>query len=949
MWRRRISVGMLFILISVLVPITAQAEEKAAVRVGYYNDSVEFQWGASDTERKKGYAYEYYQEIAKYTGWTYEYVYGDSFADIYQMLVTGEVDMIAGVSKTNDKMEEVLFPDYAMGGDNYYIFGPKGGTEYSPEDTDALNGARIGVKAESYMSTLIEKYAQENDFTCETVMYDSLEDRVEAIERGELDYIATVENDRMPGLKPIYNLGSWDYYFAVNRNRADILAELNEAQEQMRISSPYYTAYLEDKYFNNGLAVYTLTEEEKEWTAQKQELTIGYLTDYMPFCDIDDETGELRGLLGELLPELSEMIEMDLDTCAYTGYADMIQALETGEVDLVFPTLGDLWYSEKQSHVQSDAVVSSRLSVVYKGEYNSSIYDRIAYSAGSPLQDFYLTSIYPDAELVMYEDWGDCLKAIQTGKAGCLLIGSDLLTQYMNAHPQYADLQVAELGTPVEYCFAARRSANVLYSVMYKAMNTVDDTFISDALVRNSYVEREYTIWEFLASHVMLVCVLGLGFIGILIVFFLLYRGRILHNKALLQQAYEKELEHAREQEKTQMAIQELYETASRANQVKSDFLARMSHDIRTPLNAILGMTVIARTHIDDKQSVTDCLDKVDESGRHLLELVNEILDLSKIESGKVELTEDKFNLKELMDNCLLMIQTQCKGRKQNIELSYENLIHENVIGDSAHIKKVFMSIIGNSVKYTPEGGNIHIYVKELPTDNLKISYYKFIFEDNGIGMSKEFIKHIFEPFTREDDVGKGEGGGSGLELSIVYNIIRVMGGDIKVESERGKGSKFTVSLDLQLSDSSKKVEEPKRESDVEQIAQADFSGKRVLLVEDNDFNAEIVIEILKMTGVELDHVWNGHEALDILREKEPYTYDMVFMDIQMPIMNGYEATRAIRAEDREDLKSIPIVAMSANAFSEDIRTAIESGMNAHIAKPLEMKRLMEVMSEYLR
>ena len=529
-----------------------------------------------------------------------------------------------------------------------------------------------------------------------------------------------------------------------------------------------------------------------------------------------------------------------------------------------------------------------------------------------------------------------------------------------------------------------------------------------------------------------------------------------------------------------EMALQAAYDAAEAANRAKTDFLSNMSHDIRTPMNGIIGMTAIAASHIDDKERVQDSLQKITMASKHLLSLINEVLDMSKIESGKVQLMEEEFNLSDLVDNLLTMTNSQVKEHHHELKVSVSNLTHEAVIGDSLRIQKVFTNIMGNAVKYTPDGGEIHLSISEKPSCQAKVGCYEFIFEDNGIGMRKEFVDRIFEPFARAEDERVSYIQGTGLGMSISRNIVRMMGGDIKVESILGVGSRFTVTFYLKLQDTEKiqydkfvnldvlvadddklslesccsvlddlgmrtkgvsTGEEAVREvvlcheqekdyfaciidwkmpgmdgiettrairkevgndvpiiiisaydwSDIEQEARAaganafiskpmfrsrlvktfctlmdeevqqesvmamddlasmELSGYRALLVEDNELNVEVATVILEMTGLSVERVSDGTEAVDRMNDCEDGYYDIVFMDIQMPKMNGYDATRAIRAMNRNYCRQVPIVAMTANAFAEDVQAAKTVGMNGHIAKPLELKALLGVLQKWLK
>jgi signal transduction histidine kinase/CheY-like chemotaxis protein len=526
--------------------------------------------------------------------------------------------------------------------------------------------------------------------------------------------------------------------------------------------------------------------------------------------------------------------------------------------------------------------------------------------------------------------------------------------------------------------------------------------------------------------------------------------------------------------------LQAALERAEAANQAKSAFLSNMSHDIRTPMNGIIGMTAIAGTHLEDSEKVADCLQKITVASKHLLGLINEVLDMSKIESGKVDLMEEAFNLSDLIDNVLTMSKAQIKAHNHEIEVNIKDVKHEKVIGDNMRVQQVFMNLMSNAIKYTPDGGKIVVTISEKTVTQKKTAFYEVIFEDNGIGMTKEFLKEIFNPFARSDDKRVRNVQGTGLGMSISRNIVRMMGGDIQVESELNVGSKFTITFFLKLQDEEEvnysefidlpvlvadddkvscesacsilnemgmksewvlsgteavecvvdhhgrgrdffavildwkmpemdgvatarairkvigdevpiiiisaydwsDIEQEAREAGVnafigkplfksrvlklfndlvggtkekeeETTALGDFekidlNGKRVLLVEDNELNAEIANEILEMTGLEVDWEKNGAEAVERITEVEDGYYDLVLMDIQMPVMNGYEATKAIRALGRKYTKKLPIIAMTANAFAEDVHAAEDAGMNAHISKPIDLNALADVLDKWV-
>lgn len=530
--------------------------------------------------------------------------------------------------------------------------------------------------------------------------------------------------------------------------------------------------------------------------------------------------------------------------------------------------------------------------------------------------------------------------------------------------------------------------------------------------------------------------------------------------------------------EKQSKQLKEALKSAEQANQAKSDFLARMSHDIRTPMNAIMGMATIAKAHVDERERILDCMEKINGASKLLLSLINEVLDMSKIESGRLILSEDEFNVGELLQDLVVMMQPEIKNKQQTLNIHVKNLRHENVKGDTQRIKQVLMNILSNAIKYTPENGRITIEIYEKDPHN-GIGNYQFVFEDNGRGMKPEFLDKIFEPFERASDDEIKRIQGTGLGMSISHKIIQMMGGDIKVESEYGKGSRFTIDMPLVYRDqkpddkieveglevlvvdddkiaclntssclreiginsecvySGREAIEKVRQHhlaekeyfaviidlkmpqmngiettrqirrfvgadvpiiilsayDLEEyeaeakevkangfitkplykskllqvlrsfldegdqpepirpfkLSNVDYSGKRILLVEDNELNREIAVEIIGSTGITIDTAINGLDAVHKVAQSEEGFYQIILMDIQMPIMDGYEATRQIRSLQRRDIAHMPIIAMTANAFSEDVTNAIKAGMNYHLAKPIDIGALMGILSKYLQ
>ena len=403
--------------------------------------------------------------------------------------------------------------------------------------------------------------------------------------------------------------------------------------------------------------------------------------------------------------------------------------------------------------------------------------------------------------------------------------------------------------------------------------------------------------------------------------------------------------EFKRRQEEQNIALRSAYEAARQASIAKSTFLSNMSHDIRTPMNAILGMCMIARQNMDNPKKVEDCLSKIDASSAHLLNLINAVLDMSKIESGKVVFHESTFDISQMVKEICDIIQPQ--AAKKGVEFCYgfESLKNIYVTGDSLRIRQIFVNILGNAVKFTPEKGKIKFSARTCPSSYTDYTTFEFICSDTGMGMSEEFKEKLFQPFERETNSKIHSIGGNGLGMAITKNIIDLMNGEIYVDSSIGVGTTFTVVLHLKEADRNGLQEKEGEEEN--RGTSRNFEGKRILLVEDNELNREIAREFLTLAGVTIEEAQNGKEAVEMVEKSGENYYDLIFMDIQMPLMNGYEAAKAIRALHRRDA-DLPIIAMTANAFSDDIRMAKEAGMNEHISKPIDIKKLFKAMEEFL-
>ena len=412
---------------------------------------------------------------------------------------------------------------------------------------------------------------------------------------------------------------------------------------------------------------------------------------------------------------------------------------------------------------------------------------------------------------------------------------------------------------------------------------------------------------------------------------------------AVLNYAKEKAQELNEKLQESHKELEIALARAESANSAKTTFLNNMSHDIRTPMNAIIGFTSLAQDNIDNKEQVKEYLEKINTSGKHLLNLINDILDMSRIESGSVKLDLNPVYIPEVLNELQTMIQELLNEKKQRLRIEKQDIQHAYVMTDKLRLNQILLNLLSNSIKYTPEGGNITIRLTEKPCQSINSVIYEFSIKDDGIGMSREFMQHIFDAFSRERTVSVNGIQGTGLGMAITKNIVDMMGGTIKVNSEEGRGSTFTVTLKFPLADESVQYVP---QSNTEQC---DYSNKRILLVEDNELNREIAMALLEETGITIDVATDGIEAVEIINEAPESYYDLILMDIQMPRMDGYTATREIRTLSNNNKANIPIVAMTANAFEEDRKKAFEVGMNGHIAKPIDLSAIVSTLNPILK
>ena len=924
------------------LPSGVRAEGSRVVRVGYYENEV-FQEGAREGAVRSGYAYEYYRKLSEYTGWDYEYVYG-SFGEIYQKLLDHEVDLLAGLAYREDRVGLLLYPDQVMGHESYNLLKHAANEEIT-SDPSTLNGKKI-VVLDSAIADTLRNYLSSNHVQAEILPLPDYDAVFAAFDSHEVDLIA-VEGNGTYGRSDaeiLCTFGYSDYFMVVNSERPDLLKELNTAQSLLFIDEPNYITNLNAKYYPHTLFSRAFSTMEKEWMRTHDELRLGYMENYLPYCGTD-ETGQPTGMIIDLIPQIFNNLGLSDLTVTYLGYEsydEMIAGVNSGELDAVFPIGGGLYFSEENGIYQTNAVVPASNELIFSGKYTDDIASSFAINKNNRIQEYYVRTHFPEADITFYNSVPECLDAVLAGSEKCTILNG-LRASNILKNRKYRGLSHQSQNWNDDRCFGVKIGNEGLLKLLNRGINVVGSEYAQNQAYRYTDQLYRYSLLDFVMEHILAFGSLIL-LIAMMLIFFLARDSRLTRQRITEKENDRQVLEEKnRELKNSQEALSEALQAAEDANRAKTMFLNNMSHDIRTPMNAILGFTSLAEAKIDDRDLVKDYLEKISISSKHLLSLINDVLDMSRIESGKVTLEDNEVYLPDIVGEMQTILQANTAAKEQRF-LVEEKIEHENVVTDRLRLNQVLLNILSNAVKFTPVGGEIRFSVEEKPSGRDGWANYEFRIRDNGIGMSPEFRKTIFEAFTREKTSTVSGIQGTGLGMAITKNIVDMMGGTIEVYSEEGKGSEFVVDIPCRIS-----TRETVSEEKAETAGMTDFSGKRILLAEDNEMNQLIAVAILEEVGFQVEIAGDGQEAVDKMAAAGPGTYDAILMDIQMPKMDGYEAARRIRAMDDPEKARIPIIAVTANAFEEDRKIALEAGMNGHLAKPYDIPKMMATLSELFR
>ena len=911
--------------------VSVSAKEQETVKVGYYF-SHNFQEGIDDTSPKSGYSYEYLQKIASYTGWKYEYVYGE-WNDLFEKLKKGDIDLMAGVAYSEDREEFISYPDSEMLNETFYIYKDENDSSMQCGNISSYLGKKIGtLKNDQRMTASLEKWRDKYQAGIEIVYYSDITECAEAFNEKKIDGFVSADNvvSSYSGITPVEKIGKQPFYLCVAKNRSDLLNELNMTISIINEQDTLELDELRNKYYTETTVSVFLSEQEHKWMQDHDTVTVGYLDHYLPYCDTEKD-GSVTGLISDLVPDLFHSLPGNYSPkIVYRCFEDqqeMLDSLKNGDVDFVMPISDGKWYSEQEGFVQSSSIVAFPIALAYREPYNDEVTSKIAVNQNNLRQYWYTISNYPDAEIVMCDDIEGCIDAINSQKADSTLLSALRVSQLLDGEKK---LNIITLTDNEKLCFGVASGNNSLLQLLNHGLSILGESYGLNHTYRYLDTVTSYTMTDVIQDHAWF-------FIGTLSVLLILIVIYFIHRE-------QEQSKTARREQKQKELLEEALGAAKQASIAKKVFLQNMSHDIRTPMNAVLGFTDLAIQAGNDTSKIQDYLEKIRISGHHLLGIVNEVLEISRIESGQTKLDETVCSITDIVSETDVIIREQALRKKQEFTIDIWKVQDLYIYCDKLRIKEILVNLLGNAVKYTPNEGKISLRIIQTACEQEGYGNYEIHIKDNGCGMSQEFLKKIFVPFERQNNSTISGIQGTGLGMPIVKGFVDAMGGSIDIISEENRGTEIIVRLCQRLAEPPKKPEKTEKLSYSPEL----FAGKRILLAEDNSMNREIASAILEERGLIVDTAENGAVAVEKLSYYPPGFYDAVLMDIQMPVMDGCTAARRIRALEDPSLARIPIIAISANAFDEDREASYEAGMNAHLAKPIIVSELLDTLGKIL-
>ena len=923
------------------VKTCAKDSKVRTIKVGFfaysgYHEIVE-------NTRRAGYGVDFLTLMQRYANLNYEYVgYDNTWEEMQQMLLDGKIDMVTSAGETPKRKEKFAFSE-PIGRSEVQLNVRIDDDRYQAGEYKNFSGMVVGVLKGGSRNNDLKNFAKEKGFTYKEKQYGSEKELTKALKSGKIDAIATSSLRKHTEERTIAEFAQEDFYVIVRKSDKKLLKEINYAIEQMDVNEGDWRNELYYKnYRNTSSNTLSFTKKEQKYIdavkAGKKSIIVTAQPDRDPYSYV--KNGKLTGIIPEYFAHLMNMAGLTYIERVPKDKKEYEKWGINGDVDIVMDShLGSASDMDDDFGLVTDPYMQMTIACVTRRNFSGKIHSiAVAEAQGEKRVD---DNVSENVRYIMVSSRKAAMQAVKEGKADACYVYTYMAAKFVNQDVE-GKLTYSIMNNPVynEYIYMRNTTDHELISILNKCIKA-DKSHKLDEII-NKYTEydkSQITIGQFLRQNqvfTMLLFIAGIGFC--LAIWFSSKNRNNIQKLSDARLAYNKELEEKNKQ------LEEAVKREEKANRAKTEFLFNMSHDIRTPMNAILGFTALAEKQIDNKEMIADYLEKIHDSGDNLLDLINNVLTMSRIETGKESVNEEICDFMELKKSINVSFEASIHEKNQQFEEKI-HLIHRELWVDTTKIRQVFMNIMGNAIKYTPKNGTISLIVQERASKNPGHVCIETTIKDTGIGISKEFLPHIFDQFERERNTTASQIEGNGLGMAIVKKTLDLMNGQIKVESELGKGTQVTVALEHRI------VTEKEKEN-IKKIRTASqknsIAGKRILLAEDNNLNAEIAMEMLKETDLKIERACDGEECIKMLEDAESTYYDAILMDIQMPKKNGYQATVEIRHMKDTVKKNIPIIAMTANAFQEDRQKALNAGMNGFIAKPIDISNLIDTLNRSL-
>lgn len=907
---------------TVLADGSTDAQEKRTVRVSCGINNALY---INDDGKVDGYCSEYLTQLARINNWDIEYVEA-SWNDSVQNLYDGKIDLLFPTQMTEERKKLMGFST-AIGGYQPIGLFAKGDSKLCYDDFENFDGVKIAVSTGTSNEAALKAYATENDFAYTPVYMNTTEEKIKALQDGTVDMIVfSTLNDVQDG-KVVAMLDYLPFYYATRKDDHQLLKELNYGMNQLLIRNPELVQNVFYNFMNRDIS-FAYTRDEMEAIQKKGKIVVGVYKDTAPLFDID-KNGNYNGIYVDLLERIHEISGLEFEIKAIDRKKYAFDVLEEGTIDFLMGVSDQaIKYTDKDDYNLSEGIMDYYTVRVTESDFEKKDTAPIVFALTSARK--YWSPIierdYPKANFIYCENSKECLEAVQQGKAEATLLNT-WEYNYQSKNTKFQNMIEWENSRTLSSAvFISKKSQEAkICSVMNKSIEQISneekEAIITGNLNRaySSY-DLSDTLYSMKNTIFIFGCVLFVIISGFIV--FVIIRRRA-----------------TRQLEVKNMQLQE-------ANDAKTKFLSRMSHELRTPLNAIAGYATVTKQNVALEKINRDVLesnqDAILRATKYQLAIIGDLLDIQKIESDKIELSYTEVDFDDYMEELVEMIQIETK--EKNIDFSYQRLtkVNDTYLIDAVRFQQVLLNLLHNAIKFTPAGGSVKLTAEVIDLHE-RANTLKFVIADTGIGMTQDFQdNYLFQRFAQEYQGNTSPYEGCGMGLAISRELIHLMGGEITCVSEQGVGSTFTVIITAEHIGKNKKRRK-------RQAVNYDLGGIRILLCEDNPMNQDMEKKVLERMNCKVDIAEDGQIGLETFVNSSNGYYDIVLMDIRMPHMDGLETTRAIRALDREDAKVIPILAVSANAFDEDVQASLEAGMNEHIAKPIDARLIYQKLQEYCK